>query len=129
MSAPAGRSGLADGGSAADRSGLADRGSAADRSGLADRGSLGGIFDMTGVSRGPDGIKRYAGLPPNLVHMLRRAVERQGAAEAVAETGGGPRLSYASLWDRAAPLPRDPGGKLVKRQLREHTDWTTAIRR
>ena len=65
------------------------------------RSSLGGIFDMTGVTRGPDGIKRYAGLPPNLVHMLRAAVEEQGAAEAVAETGGGQRLSYASLWDRA----------------------------
>ena len=32
---------------------------------------LGGIFDMTGVTRGPDGIKRYDGLPRNLVHMLR----------------------------------------------------------
>ena len=61
-------------------------------SGPADRSSLGGIFDMTGVTRGPDGIKRYAGLPLNLVHMLRTAVEGQGAAEAVAETGGGPRL-------------------------------------
>jgi hypothetical protein len=30
-------------------------------SGPADRSSLGGIFDMTGVTRGPDGIKRYAG--------------------------------------------------------------------
>ena len=56
-------------------------------SGPADRSSLGGIFDMTGVTRGPDGIKRYAGLPLNLVHMLRTAVEGQGAAEAVAETG------------------------------------------
>jgi long-chain acyl-CoA synthetase len=62
-------------------------------SGLAGQSALGGIFDMTGVTRGPDGIKRYAGLPPNLVHMLRTAVERYGAAEAVVETGGGPRLS------------------------------------
>ena len=73
---------------------------------MTDRSSLGGIFDMTGVTRGPDGIKRYAGLPPNLVHMLRTSVDGQGAAEAVAETGAenaeSPRLSYASLWDRAA---------------------------
>jgi acyl-CoA synthetase (AMP-forming)/AMP-acid ligase II len=27
-----------------------------------------------------------------------------------------------------APLPRNPGGKLIKRQLREQTDWTNAIR-
>jgi len=68
----------------------------------ADRGSLGGVFDLTGVTRGPDGIKRYDVLPANLVHMLRASVERRGAAEAVAETGGGPRLSYRELWDRAA---------------------------
>jgi acyl-CoA synthetase (AMP-forming)/AMP-acid ligase II len=34
--------------------------------------------------------------------MLRTSVEQQGAAEAVVETGGGPRLSYTQLWDRAA---------------------------
>jgi len=28
----------------------------------------------------------------------------------------------------AAPLPRNPGGKLLKRQLRDTTDWTAAIR-
>ena len=61
-----------------------------------DRSALGGIFDMTGVTRGPDGIKRYDGLPRNLVHMFRAAVDRNGAAEAVVETGGGPRLSYAT---------------------------------
>ena len=48
---------------------------------------LGGMFDMTGVTRGPDGIKRYEGLPRNLVHMFRAAVDRDGAAEAVVETG------------------------------------------
>ena len=67
-----------------------------------DRSSLGGVFDMTGVSRGPDGIKRYDALPRNLVQMLLASVERRGTAEAVAETGGGARLSYAALWDRAA---------------------------
>ena len=28
----------------------------------------------------------------------------------------------------AAPLPRNPGGKLLKRQLRDQTDWAAAIR-
>ena len=99
----------------------------------ADRSSLGGIFDMTGVTRGPDGIKRYAGLPLNLVHMLRTAVEGQGAAEAVAETGGGPRLSYASLWDRAARVAgglRALGverGDRVAIRLGNGVDWVLAF--
>jgi hypothetical protein len=57
-------------------------------------------FDMTGVTRGPDGIKRYDGLPASLVHMLRDTVERYPAREALAETGGGPRLTYRELWER-----------------------------
>jgi acyl-CoA synthetase (AMP-forming)/AMP-acid ligase II len=28
-----------------------------------------------------------------------------------------------------APLPRNPGGKLLKRRLRDQTDWAAAIRR
>jgi long-chain acyl-CoA synthetase len=64
--------------------------------------SLGGIFDVTGVTRGADGIKRYDTLPRNLAQVLRASVDQRGGAEAVAETGGGPRLSYAQLWDRAA---------------------------
>ena len=88
---------------------------------------------MTGVTRGPDGIKRYDGLPRNLVHMLRAAVERQGAAEAVVETGGGPRLSYASLWDRAARVAgglRALGvqrGDRVAIQLGNGVDWVLAF--
>ena len=99
----------------------------------ADRSSLGGIFDMTGVTRGPDGIKRYAGLPPNLVHMLRTAVEGYGAAEALVETGGGPRLSYASLWDRAARVAgglRALGverGDRVAIRLGNGVDWVLAF--
>ena len=102
-------------------------------SGPADRSSLGGIFDMTGVTRGPDGIKRYAGLPPNLVHMLRTAVEGYGAAEALVETGGGPRLSYASLWDRAARVAgglRALGverGDRVAIRLGNGVDWVLAF--
>jgi long-chain acyl-CoA synthetase len=28
-----------------------------------------------------------------------------------------------------APLPRSPGGKLLKRRLRDETDWSAAVRR
>ena len=62
---------------------------------MKDHSELGGMFDMTGVVRGEDGIKRYEGLPRNLVQMFRAAVDQQGAAEAVVETGGGPRLDIS----------------------------------
>jgi hypothetical protein len=84
-----------------------------------DHQELGGIFDMTGVTGGPDGIKRYDGLPRNLVQMLRAAVDTHGAAEAVVETGSGPRLSYASLWDRAAAV----AGGLRSRASSAATGW------
>jgi acyl-CoA synthetase (AMP-forming)/AMP-acid ligase II len=57
-------------------------------------------FDQAGVVRGPDGVKRYTDLPRDLVSMLAAARDRGGADEAVAETGGGPRLTYDMLWDR-----------------------------
>jgi hypothetical protein len=82
---------------------------------MKDHSELGGMFDMTGVVRGEDGIKRYEGLPRNLVQMFRAAVDRDGAAEAVVETGGGPRLSYASLWDRAARVAGGLRGLGVQR--------------
>jgi len=99
----------------------------------ADRSNLGGIFDMTGVTRGPDGVKRYDGLPANLVHMLRASVERSAAAEAIVETGGGPRLSYAELWDRAARVAgglRALGvqrGDRVAIRLGNGVDWVLAF--
>ena len=98
-----------------------------------DRSQLGGIFDLTGVTRGPDGIKRYEGLPRNLVHMLRASVDANGAAEAVVETSGGPRLSYASLWDRAAGVAgglRALGvqrGDRVAIRLGNGVDWVLAF--
>src|ERR1700729_3301051 len=106
-----------------------------------DRGALGGIFDMTGVTRGPDGIKRYGGLPRNLVDMLRMAVGRHGAAEAIVETGaetgaenaGSSRLSYTELWDRAARVAgglRALGvqrGDRVAIRLGNGVDWVLAF--
>jgi long-chain acyl-CoA synthetase len=104
-------------------------------SGPADSGrsSLGGIFDLAGVTRGADGIKRYDVLPANLVHMLRASVERRGTAEAVAETGGGPRLSYAELWDRAARVAGGLRARGVQRgdrvaiRLANGIDWVLAF--
>jgi len=98
-----------------------------------DRSSLGGIFDLTGVTRGPDGVKRYDVLPANLVAMLHASVERRGPAEAVAETGGGPRLSYRELWDRAARVAgglRASGverGDRVAIRLGNGVDWVLAF--
>ncbi len=90
-------------------------------------------FDTTGVTRGPDGIKRYGGLPASLVHMLRDTVERHPAAEALAETGGGPRLTYRELWDRAARVAgglRAAGvrrGDRVALRLGNGVDWVLAF--
>ncbi len=100
---------------------------------MKDHSDLGGMFDMTGVVRGEDGIKRYEGLPRNLVQMFRTAVDRDGAAEAVVETGGGPRLSYASLWDRAARVAGGLRGLGVQRgdrvaiRLGNGIDWVLAF--
>ena len=58
-------------------------------------------FDETGVERGADGVARYVDRPASLVHLLRASVERDAAASAVVEVGGG-SLSYGELWDRAA---------------------------
>jgi len=94
---------------------------------------LGGIFDMTGVVRGPDGIKRYEGLPRNLVQMLRASVDQHGAEEAIVETGGGPRLSYATLWDRAARVAGGLRARGVERgdrvaiRLGNGIDWVLAF--
>lgn len=29
---------------------------------------------------------------------------------------------------RTTPLPRNPGGKVLKRELREHTEWGKPVR-
>jgi long-chain acyl-CoA synthetase len=90
-------------------------------------------FDTSGVTRGPDGIKRYDGLPANLVDMLRGTVDRHPSGEAVAETGGGPRLTYRELWDKAARVAgglRAAGvqrGDRVALRLGNGVDWVLAF--
>jgi len=59
-------------------------------------------FDMSGLERGPDGIKRYTGLHPSVVAMLRSSVEAFGGSEAFVDLGTGRRLSYREVWDAAA---------------------------
>jgi long-chain acyl-CoA synthetase len=86
-------------------------------------------FDTAGVTRGPDGIKRYDGLPGSLVHMLRDTVEGHPDREALAETGGGRRLTYRELWDEAARVAgglRAAGvarGDRVALRLGNGVDW------
>src|SRR3954453_7291013 len=58
-------------------------------------------FDTPGVGRGEEGIKRYAGRPSSLVHMLRASVDGDASPTAVAEDGG-ETLTYGELWDRAS---------------------------
>ena len=99
---------------------------------MKDHSELGGMFDTTGVVRGEDGIKRYDGLPRNLVQMLRAAVDQQGAAEAVVER----RRPAAEL--RRAVGPRRPGGRRPARpgvqrgdrvaiRLGNGVDWVLAF--
>lgn len=58
-------------------------------------------FPMADVSRGPDGIPRYEGLPATLLDMLAEHADARPDAEALVELGGD-RLTYRQLWDRAA---------------------------
>ena len=90
-------------------------------------------FDSTGVTREPDGIKRYEGLPASLAQMLRDAVEGEPGREALVETGGGPRLTFQELWDRAARVAgglRAAGvgrGDRVAIRLGNGVDWVVAF--
>jgi len=91
------------------------------------------IFDDSGVVRGTDGIARYEGLPETLVAMLRGTAEAQSDREALVETGGGPRLTYRYLWDRAATVAgglRAAGvgtGDRVAIRLGNGVDWALAF--
>lgn len=57
-------------------------------------------FPLDGVSRGPDGVARYDGLPSSLLAMLKAQVAARPDAEALVELGGR-RLTYRQLWDAA----------------------------
>jgi long-chain acyl-CoA synthetase len=87
---------------------------------------------MTGVERGDDGVARYADPPASLVHLLRASVDRDAAASAVVEVGGG-SLTYAELWDRAARVAgglRAGGvrrGDRVAIRLQNGIDWVLAF--
>jgi acyl-CoA synthetase (AMP-forming)/AMP-acid ligase II len=90
------------------------------------------IFDDSGITRGPDGIARYDGLPGSLIEMLRSTAETSSDREAVVEVGG-PRLTYRDLWDRAALVAGGlraqgitPGDRVAIR-LGNGADWVLAF--
>jgi long-chain acyl-CoA synthetase len=89
-------------------------------------------FDRSGTQTGPDGIRRYTGLPQNLVQMLRTAVDGSPDAEALVELGG-ERVTYRQLWDRAARVAGGlraagvrPGDRVANR-LPNGNDWVYAF--
>ncbi|HEY4605827.1 MAG TPA: AMP-binding protein [Blastococcus sp.] len=89
-------------------------------------------FDTSGIEVGADGIRRYVGLPRNVVAMLRSTVERYPERTAVVELGG-PSVTYAELWDRALRVAgglRAAGvevGDRVALQLGNGLDWVLAF--
>lgn len=90
-------------------------------------------FDTTGVVRGKDGIKRYSGLPDSLVAMLKAQVKATPEAEAIVDLGTGERVSYQTLWQRAARVAgglhaqgRKPGERAAI-CLKNGLDWVLAF--
>ena len=45
---------------------------------------------------------------------------------ATAQTARGPLPQYLTVWD--GPLPRNPGGKIVKQHLRQQVEWGEPLR-
>jgi long-chain acyl-CoA synthetase len=85
-------------------------------------------FDRSGTEVGPDGVRRYTGLPQNLLHLLRTAVDRHSDRTALVELGG-ERLTYRELWERAARVAGglraagiEPGDRVANR-LPNGNDW------
>jgi acyl-CoA synthetase (AMP-forming)/AMP-acid ligase II len=85
-------------------------------------------FDRSGTEVGPDGIRRYTGLPQNLLLLLRAAVDAHPDSEALVELGGD-RVTYRQLWDRAARVAGGlhaagvaPGDRVANR-LTNGNDW------
>lgn len=62
-----------------------------------------GPFDLTGITRGVDGIARYDCLPVSLAAAVHASVLAHPDVEAVVEVDGA-RLSYAQLWARASEV-------------------------
>src|SRR5688500_8804488 len=89
-------------------------------------------FDTSGIEVGADGIRRYQGLPKNVVELLRSTVERYPDRTAVVELGGR-SATYAEIWDRARRVAgglRDAGvgtGDRVAVQLGNGLDWVLAF--
>jgi acyl-CoA synthetase (AMP-forming)/AMP-acid ligase II len=89
-------------------------------------------YDTSGLERGADGIARYRGRPPSLVHMLAASVERAPDAVALVEIGGD-SLTYRELWERAARVAgglRAAGvsaGARVAIRLPNGIDWVLAF--
>jgi len=89
-------------------------------------------FDTSSIKTGPDGIRRYEGMPANLVTMLQRSVEIAPDREAVCELGG-ERVAYRQFLDRAARVAgglRDAGVRPEDRvaiRLGNGLDWTLAF--
>jgi len=89
-------------------------------------------FDRDGTETGHDGVRRYTGLPQNLLQMLRRAVDTAPDAEALVELGG-ERITYGQLWERAARVAGglraagvQPGDRVANR-LGNGNDWVYAF--
>ncbi|MFL6095196.1 MAG: AMP-binding protein, partial [Blastococcus sp.] len=89
-------------------------------------------FDNSGIDVGADGIRRYRGLPRNVVRMLQATVEQHGDRTAVVELDG-PSVTYAELWDRARRVAgglRAHGvdvGDRVALQIGNGLDWALAF--
>jgi long-chain acyl-CoA synthetase len=89
-------------------------------------------FDRSGTEVGADGIRRYTGLPQNLLHMLRTSVDRHPDTPALVELGGD-RVTYAEVWERSARVAgglRGEGvrpGDRVANRLPNGNDWVYAF--
>ncbi len=57
-------------------------------------------FAMDGIERDPQGVLRYTGLHPSLLHMFRASVARHPDKECIVVVGG-ERITYQELWDRS----------------------------